>query len=490
MHLPPIFALFLTVAFIVFLFRRDSRGRPNVTGALWIPLLWFVIIGSRSPTQWLALGGYIQGRSVEEGNPLDALVYSTLIAAGTYVLIKRRVQLSEVIRNNQWLTIFFIYCFLSIFWSDFPFIAFKRWIKILGHPIMVLILFTEPDPREAVITLLKRTAYVLIPMSILLIKYYPDIGRAFDPWTGGASNCGINTTKNELGWMCMILGFFFFWHLLQILKTEKSKARRNELFLIAGFIFMIWWLMSKARSATSLMSLLVGILVVALLGLRCVNKRLISLYVVPTIIALVAAQLTFGIFEHLVDLSGHSTTFAGRGELWRELLAMDTHPIFGVGFESFWLGERWKTLAALHWWAPNEAHNGYLETYLSLGLIGLALLGALIIATYRKACRDLLGDFQFGRFRLGFLALVVVANWTEASFRGLSPIWFVFYVIAMDYSKPLFASVEEPSESVVLEPEVEAVAFVERRVYSGHVISGDSIQPQLYPELYRHETAV
>jgi exopolysaccharide production protein ExoQ len=465
LHLPPTVALVLTIAFIAFLFRRDIRERPHVTSALWIPLLWFVIIGSRSPTQWLALGGYIQGRSVEEGNPLDALVYFTLIAAGIYVLSKRQVHLFEVIRNNQWLAIFFLYCFLAIFWSDFPFIAFKRWIKILGHPIMVLILLTELDPQEAIVTLMKRSAYVLIPMSILLIKYYPELGRAFDPWTGGASNCGINTSKNELGWMCMILGFFFFWYLLQILKTEKNKARRNELLLVAGFICMIWWLMSKAHSATSSMSLLLGMSIVALLGLRFVNKRLISLYVTLAISGLVVTQLTFGIFGHLVDLTGHNTTMVGRAELWRELLALQNSPILGVGFESFWLGDRLKTVWSGHWWQPNEAHNGYLETYLNLGLIGLVLLSALIIATYRKASLDLLTNFQFGRFRLGFLAVVVVANWTEASFRGLSPVWFVFYIIAMDYSEPLFASVEGPSQSGAPEPAVELASFDDTRLY-------------------------
>lgn len=465
LHLPPTVALVLTIAFIAFLFRRDIRERPHVTSALWIPLLWFVIIGSRSPTQWLALGGYIQGHSVEEGNPLDALVYFTLIAAGIYVLSKRQVHLFEVIRNNQWLAIFFLYCFLAIFWSDFPFIAFKRWIKILGHPIMVLILLTELDPHEAVITLLKRSAYVLIPMSILLIKYYPELGRAFDPWTGGASNCGINTSKNELGWMCMILGFFFFWYLLQILKTEKSKARRNELLLIAGFICMIWWLMSKARSATSLMSLLVGILIVALLGQRFVNKRLIGLYVILAIIGLVVAQFTFGIFGHLVDITGHNTTMAGRAELWRELLAVDNNPIFGVGFESFWLGDRLKHLWAAHWWQPNEAHNGYLETYLNLGLVGLFLLIGLIIGIYRKACVELLRNFQWGRFRLGFLVTVVVANWTEVSFRGLSPIWLVFYIIAMDYPNPQFSPLEEASESPAPEAEMEPASSGDTRLY-------------------------
>jgi O-antigen ligase len=407
----------------------------------------------------------MQGASMEEGNPLDALVYSTLIAAGMYVLSKRQVQLSEVIRNNQWLAIFFIYCFLAIFWSDFPLIAFKRWIKILGHPIMVLILFTEPDPEEALIRLMKRSAYVLVPMSILFIKYYPELGRGFDNWTGAPMNNGINLSKNELGGMCMILGFFFFWHLLQTLRTEKSRARRNELFLIGGFLYMIWWLLSGADSATSLMSLLLGMLIVALLGLRSVNKRLISLYLLLAVVTLVVGELTLGIFGHLVDLTGHSTTLAGRGELWGELLALRTNPIFGVGFESFWLGERLKTVWGAHWWHPDEAHNGYLEIYLNLGLIGLFLLLGSIIATYRKACLDLLRNFQFGRFRLGFLAAIVVLNWTESAFKGLSASWVVFYIIAMDYPKPLFASVEEPSESVAPEAEMELASFDDTRLH-------------------------
>jgi hypothetical protein len=42
-------------------------------------------------------------------------------------------------RENQWLAVAPAYCFVAIIWSDFPFVAFKRWIKLLWHPIMVLI---------------------------------------------------------------------------------------------------------------------------------------------------------------------------------------------------------------------------------------------------------------------------------------------------------------------------------------------------------------
>jgi hypothetical protein len=66
---------------------------------------------------------------------------------------------------------------------------------------------------------------------------------------------------------------------------------------------------------------------------------------------------------------------------------------------------------------------------------------------------------------LGFLAVVVVANWTEASFRGLSPVWFVFYIIAMDYSEPLFPSVEGPSQSGAPELAVELASFNDTRLY-------------------------
>ena len=110
--------------------------------------------------------------------------YFALIAAGFCVLIKRQVRLSEIVRNNGWLIAFLLYCFISIAWSDFPFVAFKRWIKILGHPIMALIVLTEPDPEEAVKRLMKRCAYVVVPVSILFIKYYPQLGRSFDPWSG------------------------------------------------------------------------------------------------------------------------------------------------------------------------------------------------------------------------------------------------------------------------------------------------------------------
>src|SRR6266700_196386 len=80
--MPPPLALFLTLAFIVFLFRQDIRQRPNVTRALWMPTLWVFLLASRSPTYWLRLAHIpIVGGSLEEGNPFEAAFYLALTLA-------------------------------------------------------------------------------------------------------------------------------------------------------------------------------------------------------------------------------------------------------------------------------------------------------------------------------------------------------------------------------------------------------------------------
>jgi exopolysaccharide production protein ExoQ len=448
-HLSPTIALFLTIAFVVFLFRRDIRERPNVTGALWLPLVWMLLVFSRPVSEWLAIFGLpgFGASTLEEGSPLDACVYLGLVVAGLCVLQRRQASFSEIVRNNQWLTIFLLYCLVSIVWSDFPLVAFKRWIKILGHPIMALIVITEPDPSEAIKSLMKRCAYVVVPVSILFIKYYPEWGRSFDEWSGTPMNNGIAVGKNMLGADCFILGFFFFWHLLNTWRQPRDKARRNELLLIVGFGCMIWWLLRTANSSTAIISFFVGIMLLLLLGRPFVKKNFVGTYIFVGVTLVAVAEMAFGLSEYVAAAMGKDPTLTGRTELWQQLFGFHTNPIFGTGFESFWLGDRIRRFFELYRWHANEAHNGYLETYLNLGLIGLFLMIGLFIATFWKSRRELFTNFQFGRFRLGLLVAIIVYNWTEAAFKNVSPTWFIFYIIALDNPMAQVAAADQPMDT-------------------------------------------
>ena len=467
LHLPPQVGLFLTLSLIIFLFRRDIREKPNVSGALWLPVLWLLLNSSRSLTQWLNIFGLpVSGpASAEEGSPLDACFYLALAIAGVCILSNRQLQFSEIVSKNGWLIAFFLYCFISIVWSDFPFIAFKRWTKIFGHPIMALIVLTEPNFKEALIRLMKRCAYVVVPVSILWIKYYPQLGVGYDEW-GGTMNKGIAVGKNMLGADCLTLGFFFFWYLLQTWRTERSTQRRHELWLIAGLLIGISWLLRMAHSATSTIALFVAILIVVFVRIRFIKNN-IGTCILAGVVLLAAAELTVGLSGHLSQSLGRASTLTGRTEIWAHCLEVNSklgNPIIGAGFESWWIGQRRDLMAAFYKdWSPGGAQNDYLDTYLNLGLIGLSILIGLLIATFWKMRLELFRNFEWGRYRLGFFAAIVLHAITERTFGSGQPLWFVFYIIALDYPRT-YLMTAQPSVRVARSEESREFAYAEEEL--------------------------
>ena len=61
-------------------------------------------------------------------------VFTILLIAALAVVISRMDRVGPLLRKNGPILLFFAFCAVSILWSDFPFVAFKRWIKALGRP--------------------------------------------------------------------------------------------------------------------------------------------------------------------------------------------------------------------------------------------------------------------------------------------------------------------------------------------------------------------
>ncbi len=398
--------------------------------ALWLPVLWLAITGSRFVSQWINLGS--GGTDAEDGNLIDVLYFLALLMAGVRVLVRRRIGLGKVMRNNLWLTLFVIYGCAAILWSDFPFIALKRWIKTLIHPIMALIILTDPDPPNALRTVMKRCAYLTMPLSVLFIKYYPEYGRGFSAYTGEAFNNGVATQKNGLGLLCMMFFIFFFWNLLTVRRIQEWGARQEEYILSIGFLCMSAWLLHMADSASSLAALLIGVLTISVIGMRIVNKRFLGTYLIVGALVAIGLQSSFDIYGTVLDALGRDPTLTDRTMIWAECVALVDNPIIGTGFESFWLGPRPQAILA-RWEGIHQSHNGYVEIYLNLGYIGVFLLFGVIISSFRKIAKDLLSNFEFARLRLGFLFAIIFYNYGEATFQAVHPLWTIFYIIALDF---------------------------------------------------------
>jgi exopolysaccharide production protein ExoQ len=153
-------------------------------------------------------------------------------------------------------------------------------------------------------------------------------------------------------------------------------------------------------------------------------------------------QVSFDITGVLIQEAGRDSTLTGRTELWDVVLHMDPRPIFGHGFESFWLGDRLKTLQSLWYWKPTQSHNGYIEIYLNLGWVGLLFVAGVIVSSYVKL-REMLTSSSgmtervlFGRFGMAFLAAFVVYNYTEAGFKSLHFLFVIFILFATKYPEP------------------------------------------------------
>jgi O-antigen ligase len=188
-------------------------------------------------------------------------------------------------------------------------------------------------------------------------------------------------------------------------------------------IGMAVWLLRTCDSMTSLACILLGTGLMMMTGTA--KPRLTFIRVVVPL-ALVASFLFVFYGGPLLTLIGRDPTLTGRTDLWNLIIPMNPNPLLGCGFASFWLGERLAKIWELSWWHPNQAHNGYIETYLDLGLLGLALIFGILVNGYRRIVKLLTLDPPMGRVRLAFFVVAVVYNFTEAAIRMVHPVWLVF----------------------------------------------------------------
>ena len=440
--MPPVIALALTLIFIAYVFIREFRKPYKPSWAIWIPCAWLLVLGSRSVTAWLNLGQPTQSINIEEGSPLERAYFFVLIILGVIALSKRGMSWSQVFRNNAALTLFFLYCGVSIFWSDFPFIAFKRWTKGLGDPIMALIILTEREPLKALERVVDTCMYTLIPLSVLFIKYYPALGRGYSEWTGEAYYTGVTTDKNILGFVLMVCGLSLLWR-ISARWTAGNKARNwiDDVGIPMVFIGMIAWLFQITNSKTPLAGLILAALVFMSLG-RHTIKRYFGVYLFVCILMFVVLETGLNFSEMVVTSLGRDQTFSGRTDLWKVLFRMDTSPIFGYGFESFWLGDRVKYFPNLWYFTPNQAHNGYIELYLNLGWVGLMFAAGVIVSCYVKLRKmvtigaEMTDRVMFARIGMAFLAAFLAYNYTEAAFKSMHFLFVMFLLFSIKSPEP------------------------------------------------------
>jgi exopolysaccharide production protein ExoQ len=432
--MPPSIAAIIFAIGIAGLFFFDRDKDVQVSKALWIPTLWLFFCLSRSVSQWLGMSPPpLDSTSVYlEGSPVDRTVYIILEVLALIVVIKRGPRVASILRRNWALGLFLSYAALSMAWSDFPFVTFKHWIKEVGDVMIVLIVLSEPNVPNAIKRLYTRLGFVLVPLSVLFIKYYPDLGRFLNlSWQ--MEPVGVATQKNGLGELCDYLGLALLWCFRNAYNDREDPKRKRRLLALGAVLAMIVWLLWMCNSMTSICGLTMASTVM-LLSMRPTFRRrpaLVHLLMVVLLSGTIYA-LFFQSSGDLIQSLGRNPTLTGRTDIWQFVLSIPNSRLVGAGYESFWLGTRlqmgWNAFPNFH---LQEAHNGYIELFLNLGWIGEILLVGLITTGYANMIAAYRRNPEINSFRMAFLLAAVINGMTEAAFRMMGPPWIALLMAAV-----------------------------------------------------------
>jgi O-antigen ligase len=385
---------------------------------------------------WLGFSYGSGTQALEEGSPLDRTVFLLLTVAALVILVSRLFPWRKFVAQNSALFFFLLFALLSVTWSDFPLATFKKWFRDVGICMAILVVLSDPRPLEAVRTVLRRLFYLLIPLSVVFVKYYPNLGKTFSGW-GSQEYTGVSTSKNMLGALCLVSGIFFFWDTITSWHERKKVRVRRVILINIAFIGMSLWLLNLSDSKTSTICLAIGCLMIAAAHCNFGRRHpgLVKTLAPASFLLYLVLTFGFGMGAQLSQAVGKSGNMSDRTHIWEVLLKVPINPVLGTGYQSFWLGPRAQQVwANLDGDTVLEAHDGYLQIYLDLGLIGLFVISTFLIATYRNICKRLKPLNNFASLSLGLWTLLLFYNVSEASLE-INLLFATFLLAAIPMSE-------------------------------------------------------
>ena len=462
--------LLICVAFVLCLLAIEKQASASLSLASWIPTAWMLIAASRPIATWFYGSGGSVGLSNESGSPIDFWILTSLGALGFLVLIRRRVNWSTTLRQHRWLFILLVYMLVSAFWSELPLISLKRWVRQGIVVEMALLLIAEANPIQALSSVFRRCAYVCFPLSVVLIKYYPTLGREYGRWSGIQMWSGVARQKNELGRLCMICIFFLLIVAYERWRKQKKPVERRQAWADYFTIAIGLYLLIGSDSETSLVTLMIGVAI--FLGLQWFKKRRLPLLIVQACTILFVA---YGASLPLLGGSpaaaftsslGRDTTLTGRTEVWAEVIpAWKKQPLFGYGIESFWTDTR-RDLYEI----PN-AHNGYLDIMLGFGGVGLGIYIVWFLSCGKQLHRGLRQHYVWASFAICILFMILIYNSTESALDSLGA-YPTAVLVLVCVAVPAHLRSRSSAKKVVL-CEMKAGALpLESRVNIGFAVKG------------------
>jgi len=289
----------------------------------------------------------------------------------------------------------------------------------------------------------------LVGMALLLTVLAP--ARTFTElgWRG------VSGQKNEAGQMMAMTVLLLCYGACH---DRLGKRLRVALLALAvGFLLL-------SKSTTALLGLVFCIGMTELVCLRSTLRRLGSwrLVAVGSLLA-VSAILYFAyqlellppaarLYSSTLAAFGKSETFTGRTAIWQLVLGESRfhNPWIGGGYGGFWVGRNSISgyVVVGDDLYPGQAHNGYIDVYNDLGIVGLALLAAIVAVALYRVARLFALHHPEARLHLGIVFFCLFLNLGESTFFRNTVFMNIIFMASLIRTASILARARDDRHSV------------------------------------------
>jgi exopolysaccharide production protein ExoQ len=383
------------------------------------------------------------GDTPTEGNPLWRAILACCYLGVTVVLVVDYRTTLLAIRRNWLLVALVLLALVSFLWSYNPRLVLQRSVAVLGATLFGLALAGRFSLEEQ-LRLMSWIFRIIAVLSLACVILAPRHGISDFPEQGAWR--GVFNHKNGLG-AIMALSVLTEWHLPA--NTRFAKVLNVSAILLSAVLLVF------SNSITAMVALVGALVFIQCYKLARHRFRLPMFAIVSVILLTITSAAALVLFagDTITTVLGRSSNLSGRTDIWRLVISSALeHPILGYGFAGFWGGvaPQSLTLDRRMGFHVLYSHNGYLDIFLTLGLVGLLLVSGLLASSVKRAfyCAES-NESPVDFWPLALLSFVLLYNLAECTILTQDLQWSLFLASVVGADLALGV---EPEEEFLLVP--------------------------------------
>ncbi len=386
-----------------------------------------------------------QGESVAEvqGDLPSQFIFLGIYGITIFLVLPWWKRFAYLATRDKALIVLVGIALLSVLWSAAPEVTLRRGVALVGTTLFGTYLATRYAPEQQ-LRLLAWALGTAAALSLVVSLALPQYGVHSDGFAEGWR--GVFVHKNTLGRL-MVLSTMLF--LLLALSVHKYRwAMWGGLGLSASLL-----LLSNSKTALVVLSILL-ILLPFCGTLRWRYTLMMPSLIVAVVLGGGVAVWLFGTTETVLDALGKDVTLTGRSGIWSAVLEkIWDYPWLGHGYGAFWLG--WEGQSSYVWVAtsfqPSHAHNGFLDLWLDLGLLGILAFSAVFVLAFVQSMTFVrLTPTALGFWPILYMAFMLLYNTTESTILVQNNLSWVLFVAAVLSTHPMMRGRERIARDLAL----------------------------------------